>query len=128
MESIAHLSRKYALELAQVSDCADVGEEKLVENLIKDLRSRGRMKLLPSIVRELKKIRMQERKNEPCVEIAREEDREKVCAGVNELGVSTYSVMVNPTLVRGWRVRAQGRLIDNTTKQALIELYRVIIR
>lgn len=127
MESLAHLSQQYALELAQALDCADVNEDVLVENLIKNLRSRGREKLLPSIVRELKKIRMQERKKEPCVEIAREEDREKVRAGVDELGVSTYSVTVNPTLVRGWRVRAQGRLIDNTTKKALIELYRVII-
>ncbi len=128
MESLTRLSQRYALGFVHALDTADVSDEILVENLIKDLSSRGRMKLLQSIVRELKKIYMQERKKEPCVEIAREEDREKVCAGVHELGISSYSVTVNPTLVRGWRVHAQGRLIDNTTKQALIELYRVIIR
>lgn len=128
METLTHLSRQYAQALAHLLEQADTNEEEVVENLIKHLRSRGRLKLLGGIVRELKKARMQERKKEPCVEIAREESRKAAQAAVEELGVSTYAVTLNPTLVRGWRVRAQGHLVDQTTKRALIELYRTIIR
>jgi F0F1-type ATP synthase delta subunit len=75
-----------------------------VEAFIAHLKRTGRMKLLPSVLRELKQQAARARLTAPRTETAKE----------------------NPSLISGSRTLADGRLTDNTGKRALLEIYKKI--
>ena len=101
-------------------------EKKLVDGLLKHLNAVGRAKLLPAILRELKKDLARKDVLLPHVEAASEaeaSDAKKMAAAV---GIEVKNVAVNPSLIRGWRARLGGSLVDVSGKRALIDLYRSI--
>lgn len=102
-------------------------EKKLVDGLVKHLSVVGRTKLLPAILRELKKDIARKDVLQPHVEAASEaeaSDAKKMAAAV---GIQVKSVSVNPSLIRGWCARLGGSLVDVSGKKALIDLYRQIV-
>jgi hypothetical protein len=72
---------------------------------IAHLKRTGRMKLLPRVLRELR----------------REEAHAKRTAPKRETSAD------NPSLISGWRTLEGGTLTDHTGKSALIDMYRNII-
>ncbi len=72
------------------------------EQLKQHLERTGRLKLLPSILQELKEKTAREAKLAPKKETAQE----------------------NPSLISGWRSVENGVLTDHTGKRALIEIYK----
>jgi hypothetical protein len=74
------------------------------EALHKHLEETGRLKLLPRILRELK----------------RDEERKRELKGRKE------TAKENPSLISGWRFIENGILTDRTAKSALIEIYQKI--
>lgn len=72
---------------------------------IAHLKRTGRMKLLPSVLRELR------------IEEAR----------ANKLAPRMETSVDNPSLISGWRKLENGVLTDRSAKSALIDIYRNII-
>ncbi len=75
------------------------------EEFVAHLRRTGRLKLLPQVLRELRRDEAYARKFAPRRETAAE----------------------NPALISGWRTIENGVLTDNTGKGALIDMYKKII-
>lgn len=114
------LARSYAAVLASSTD------EKVVQNLVARLKERGRMKLLPGILRELQTLKARSQAIAPTLTIASEAERDTALQQVQALGFEAEQVVVDPKLIRGWRATAKGTLIDRSGKRALIDLYRNI--
>ena len=74
------------------------------EDFIAHLKRTGRLKLLPQVLRELR----------------RDEARTKKFAPRRETAVE------NPSLISGWRTIENGILTDHTGKSALIDMYKKI--
>ncbi len=120
------LARQYSQAIVRVLEKTNNDNSIVVKKLIENLRSTGRLKLISGIVRELKVIEALEKKKAPFIEIAREEDREFVVTTAKKRNLPKVIATVNPSLIRGWRSCVSGTLVDNSTKQSLIKLYRNI--
>lgn len=119
------MEKEYAQQLAD-SVARGTDEAKLVEGLVRHLKEEGRMKVLPGILRELKVLQARNEKQAPSVEVATEGERESAIAAAKAAGIDASIVSVNPSLIRGWRAREGGTLIDRSAKQALVDLYQKI--
>lgn len=100
-------------------------EDTLVSNLLAHLKAEGRMKLLPGILREMKRMQVREEKLAPVLEVASVEEK---AAALAASGVETKEVVVNERLISGWRLRSGSSLTDRSGKQALIDIYKNIVR
>jgi len=97
-----------------------------VAGLIKHLKGEGRMKLLPGILRELKALDALSAKTGSIIEVASEGEKAGALSAANAAGISATSATVNPSLIKGWRGREGGMLVDRSAKQALVDLYQKI--
>ena len=119
------MDKEYALALARsIQDGTD--EEKLVAGLVAHLKSEGRMKLLPGILRELKALDARNAKSGSVIEVASEGEVAGALESAKAAGIDVVDTMVNPSLIKGWRVRSNGTLTDRSAKQALVDLYQKI--
>lgn len=75
------------------------------EKFVAHLKRTGRMKLLPQVLRELRREKARAEKSAPRTETAEN----------------------NPSLISGWRTLENGMLTDRTGKSALIDIYKNII-
>lgn len=119
------MEKTYAQALAR-SIGNGISEEAAVSGLVAHLARQGRSKLLPGILREMKRLAAAEAKLAPTVEVARAEDAETALSAARAAGINVSEASVNPSLVRGWRARSGSRLIDRSGKQALVDLYQRI--
>lgn len=119
------MEREYAQALVR-SLKAGTSEESLVTGLVKHLKEEGRTKLLPGILRELKSMQAREAKLLPSVEVASESEAATALKEANAAGIDAKEAHVNPSLIRGWRARANGILVDRSAKRALTDLYQRI--
>ncbi len=110
---------------------AELGDEQAadaaVTKLILHLKSAGHMKMLPRVVRELKKVVARRKALQPIVEVAREEDSAAALLAAAREGVVAEHAIVNPALIRGWRARGAGKTVDRSAKRALAAIYQKII-
>ena len=119
------MEKEYALVLSkQLENGMD--EEKLVAGLVGHLKAEGRMKLLPGIVRELKNLHARTSALLPTIEIASESEKAAALSAAKAEGIASPEVRVNPSLIRGWRLRSKDTLVDRSAKQALVDLYQRI--
>lgn len=119
------MERAYAQAIkAQVSKGAD--ESALFSNLIAHLKAKGRVKLLPKILAELRSQEARTRSTEATLEVASEKESENALKAARDLGFDAAKADVNPTLITGWRVRKGGTLVDASGKRTLLDLYRRI--
>ncbi|MEK7511301.1 MAG: F0F1 ATP synthase subunit delta [Patescibacteria group bacterium] len=102
-------------------------EQSLVANLMKHLEAKGRLKLLPGILRELKSRQVRVRKNAPVLEVASESAMPEAKKEAEAAGIQVSEVVVNDRLISGWRVRSGGSVVDRSGKTALVEIYRNIV-
>ncbi|HQU07664.1 MAG: hypothetical protein B7X04_01950 [Parcubacteria group bacterium 21-54-25] len=128
MSTTQQLSRQYAAALMRLGALPGANEATLTKRLITHLRAKGRLGLLPSIVRALKKHAAQTAHTRPLLETARVEDRQETMRAAAQAGLSTPDVVVNETLIRGWRAQVAGVLVDRSAKRALTELYQNLTR
>ena len=117
----------YAKALARLLE-KGASEDMLVKNLVAHLRERGRMKLLPGIVRELETLKARSATTGATLEVAKKEDAAKALEAAKHEGIEAKEAIVNPSLLRGWRARVGGKLVDRSGKRALIDLYARIVR
>ena len=101
-------------------------EAAIVSGLVKNLKTEGRLKLLPGILRELKGLAAAEMKRSARVEVASSEEAAAALAAAKEEGIEASTATINPSLIRGWRAQKNGILVDRSAKKALVDLYQKI--
>ena len=100
-------------------------EAVVFEKLRAHLAESGRLKILPQLLRELRTLDARRGVEAPFLEIASEEDRAAAESAAKAQGIEAKA-QINPDLIRGWRLRANGTLTDHSAKRSLVELYRSI--
>lgn len=111
------------LEIAAESD-DDAISQVAVEKLVAHLKSAGRLKILPSLAHELRKIQARRGALGSKVEVANDRDADHALLKAQELGITTKYASVNPALISGWRASGGGMLVDQSGKRALIDIYK----
>ena len=99
----------------------------LVARLTAHLKERGRLKLLPAILRELKVLKAKHSATAPVVEAASKAEADAAKREAKQEGIEVAEVTINPNLISGWRAMSGGTLVDRSGKRALADLYRKII-
>lgn len=109
---------------------AETGDEKAadeaVHKLVAHLKSSGRMKMLPQIMGELKRVAGRRRLLAPRLEVASQEGKAQAVKEAKAEGIEAKEVRVNPSLVSGWRGIVGGTLVDRSGKRALIDIYQKV--
>ena len=95
-----------------------------ITKLILHLKSAGRMKMLPAIARELRKVAARRHALRPYVEVAHQKEEAAALRAAAELGIVARHATVNHALIHGWRAREGGRLIDRSAKRSLLHIYQ----
>ncbi|MFZ2167824.1 MAG: F0F1 ATP synthase subunit delta [Minisyncoccia bacterium] len=109
---------------AEIEDKA--ASDAAITKLIMHLKSAGRMKMLPQIARELKKVAARRHAMRPHVEVAHEKETAGALRAAAELGIVARHAVVNPTLIHGWRAKSGDKLIDHSAKRALLHIYQKV--
>lgn len=117
------MEKVYADILARHADSKEA-----VDALMAHLKRRGRMKLLPHILRELKALLHTKTQRAGVLEVAHEAERAQAEQEAAREGATYATVQVRPELLRGWRVRSHGTLVDRSGKRSLVDLYQNIVR
>lgn len=107
---------------AEVEDKA--ASDAAVTKLILHLKSAGRMKMLPEIARELRKVAARRHALRPTVEVAHKKEEAAALRAAAALGIMAKHASVNTSLIHGWRARSHGRLVDHSAKRALLHIYQ----
>jgi len=107
------------IEDKAVSDAA-------VTKLIMHLKSAGRMKMLPQIARELRKVAARRHALRPTVEVAHEKEAASALRAAAHEGIVAPHAQVNPSLIHGWRARSANLLVDHSAKRALLHIYQKV--
>ena len=105
-----------------------VSEAKIADNLIAQLKSRGRMKLLSGILSELTVMKARRTTVAARVEVAHEKDAAHALTEARAEGIDAKEAHVNHTLISGWRAQSKGMLADRSGKRALLDLYRNVTK
>ena len=118
----------YTRFLETVAETGDAEvAERAVGRLIAHLKSTGRVKILPQILRALRKRIARHHTLRPYVEVAREKDSAQALSNAAFFGIRAKRAIVNPSLIYGWRARGRGAVVDRSAKQALITIYQKVI-
>lgn len=120
---------EYAHALSQsLTGVTDKREaQKRVDTLLELLQKSGKVKALPAILREFKRIQARSLSRKATLSISNEKQKNSALKDLEKrLGEkpTEVSVLVNDTLVGGWRYLDNDTLIDTSHKAALLELYR----
>ena len=113
----------YAQALVSLVQCGDVTVEEGVKNLSDSLRKTGKLKLLPAILTALRKYEYRTERSGSVIEVALQADAGVAKTEAGLAGITTERVIVNPSLIRGWRARGAGKLIDKSGKRFLVEVF-----
>lgn len=108
--------------IAEVED--EIILDAAVTKLILHLKSVGRIKMLPQIARELRKVAARRHAFRPYVEVAHLKEASAALLAAGEAGIVATHASVNHALIHGWRARSNGVLIDRSAKRALIAIYQ----
>lgn len=128
-------AQDYAQALfSATTDKDDASVDTILERFVELLRARAHLALLPSVLRELEKLsaRMSARHTLQ-VAVANAEDGARFQARIEAdsvaLGAESLPkrIVLDPSLVGGYEVRARGQRIDRTYKRSLVELYHTLI-
>lgn len=103
-------------------------EEVVMKNLMAHLKARGRVKLLPAILRALKVTKIRSAVTGATVEVARKEDASKALSEAAQHGINAETAVVNESLLSGWRGRSKGVLVDQSGKRALTDIYQRVVK
>src|SRR3989344_2503279 len=79
-----------------------------ITKLIRHLKSAGRMKMLPQIARELRKVAARRHALRPNVEVAHHKEAAAALAAAAEAGIVATHASVNHALIHGWRAQQRG--------------------
>jgi F0F1-type ATP synthase delta subunit len=107
---------------AELEDQAAADE--IVKKLVKHMQSAGHMNMLQDIARELRKIAARREAKQPHVEAASTKEASHALHEAAKEGIVAKKAHINQSLIRGWRARSDGTLLDRSAKQALVQIYK----
>ncbi len=116
------MEKVYAQAVIEL-EAKGVKTPELTKHLIAHLTKAGRLKLLPKILRELKKIDARHAKEWSALEVASDADTAHAKKELESMGVHVGEVKKNPSLIKGWRILQKDTLIDRSAKKSLVNLY-----
>jgi F0F1-type ATP synthase delta subunit len=116
------LEKVYAQALVELEATGAKAPE-LTKHLIAHLTKAGRLKLLPKILTELRKIEARHAKEWSALEVASEKEKAHAQKELENMGVHATEVRINPSLIKGWRILQKDTLIDTSAKKSLVNLY-----
>lgn len=119
------MEKTYARAVFNLSQKPEASADEIVKTLVAHLKEVGREKLLPRILRELKRLDERSSSLGEILEVASEQEKALAMKEAQELGITAPAV-INDVLVSGWRARTGSRVIDRSGKRALLDLYRTI--
>lgn len=117
-------ARVYARALTRLP--STVSAVDAVAGLVRSLKAKGRLKLLPQILREMAAEEGKRLATRSLVEVASQGDAADALAEAKKEGIEASEAVVVPSLLAGWRARGNGKLVDRSGKHNLVELYRKI--
>ncbi len=113
----------YAHALVSLVQCGDVTVEEAVSNLSGSLRKTGKLKLLPAILAALKKYEYQVQRSSDVLEVANDATITIAKQEAAAAGINADHILINDSLIQGWRARSNGKLIDKSGKKFLIDVF-----
>ena len=122
------MNHTYAKTIARLAAREHARPKDIVSGLVAHLKTHGRLKLLPAILREVRMTHLRKQETLPSIEAASEKEGIAAKRTVAAEGMEIGKMTINPSLIRGWRAQGGGILIDRSAKRSLIELYRNITR
>ena len=112
----------------------ELDAEKLVNNFLAVVKTKGHRSLLPAILREYEKLVLSRAAlDRGVLEVAKESDvtahKERIKVAAKTLGASveTLEVRENPALVGGFVLRKEAEQYDASYRRQLLALYRKLI-
>lgn len=106
--------------------------DELLKDLRETLKQHGHIKLLPSILRGVMRSLPAGTVNKPVLTVSTDDETEieKQKLALKELKLTTEDtvVKIDPTIIGGFILEADGRLFDYSYKSQLVSLYRQIVR
>jgi F0F1-type ATP synthase delta subunit len=120
------MEKEYAQAIYSLAQEPDASAKDLVGKLMEHLQATGRVKLLPRILRELRRIEARAASLSETFEVASAGEKAAAEKEAHALGITAHA-RVNHDLISGWRARTGSRLIDRSGRRALLDLYRRIV-
>lgn len=120
------MEKQYAHALFNLAQAPGAHAAEIVKKLRTHLKESGREKLLPRILRELRRIEARTKSLDEILEVASTHEKPQAQRAAKEYGITEHA-QVNPSLITGWRARKGSRIIDRSGKRALLDLYRRIV-
>ncbi|MBP7741187.1 MAG: hypothetical protein KA104_00655 [Candidatus Pacebacteria bacterium] len=120
------MEKEYAQAVAEMSRREGADEANIVSGLMRELKANNRSKLLPGILRELRTMQARANRLAPVLEVASAKEETRGREAMKKEGIEIERVIVNPSLIQGWRARANGLLWDQSAKRALTDIYKKI--
>ena len=122
------MPEQYAQAIWNMSRLEGANAKTIVAKISAHLKASGRLKLLPHILVALKKIEARETKLASVVEVASEHESAKALKAAAAAGIHAEHAKVNHSLINGWRATSKEKLVDNSSKRMLLDLYQAVIR
>ena len=122
-----------ALYLA-TRDKDEAATERLVERFVALVREHGHERLLPRILHECEVLERTRATSDVCVvKVARDTDvsrhEKRITEDKHTLGADTMrtAVTVDPRLIGGYAITANGTRLDRSYRRRLLDLYHTLI-
>ena len=97
------------------------------DNLLKLLKKKGAISILPKILKEFKKILEIQAIQKPTLSVSTEDAFKQTLSKLN-LKESEVNKKIDETLIGGYKFEENGILTDHSYKKALLDLYRNITK
>jgi F0F1-type ATP synthase delta subunit len=91
-----------------------------VESLLKILKRQGREDLMPRIKRAILRLAEANRATRPKVFVAHEKDGKHA---LSASGINDADIVVDESLIGGWRYEGNDEIIDRSFKKYLLDIY-----
>jgi F0F1-type ATP synthase delta subunit len=100
------------------------------EKMLSYMKAKGHLSLLPSVIKVASRLGA---KKAAVAVYAKKEDaakykNETASAFKNLEYAGTHETVIDPNIVGGFTVRANGKIVDKSFRSALVSLYRSIVR
>jgi len=117
------MEKIYAQALWRAIEGGRVPKE-AVDTLAKILKRQGRLELMPHIKRAFLRLAEANRATRDKIFVASEKDAKHALAAS---GAKDADVVVDTSLIGGWRYEGNGEIIDRSFKKYLLDIYNTSI-
>jgi|TARA_Y100000310_G_scaffold345555_1_gene466480 F0F1-type ATP synthase delta subunit len=129
-DTVQNKAGYYAEALYEVLSETEEGDvDAILNNFFAVLSSKGHSALLPNIVREYIQIAGREKNKRSTLVVSNEKGKSEFREKATEFNIpdSSLDIVVDESLVGGFRLEGNDVLVDGSYKRMLLELYRSFV-